>query len=135
MPFEPFRHCFYYRNNLLHLPTQAKAASTSTTAQNVPYHYVEHSLGYAVGGWRLPQDWRFDREKLLDWLLSLQDWQRIKGVMQVADGWVSINLIPNQIQMSSHTGSTDNRLELIASADTDWPSLEMQLLACLITNA
>ena len=123
------------RRSLLHLPTQAKAISTSSTVQNLPYHYVEHSLGYAVGGWRLPQDWRFDRTKLLDWLLSLQDWQRIKGVMQVADGWVAINLIPNQIQMRSHAGSTHNRLELIASADTDWPSLEMHQFACLITNA
>lgn len=105
--------------------------STTPAEVSLPYHYVEQSLGQAVGGWRLPQDWRFDRRQLLDWLLSLQDWQRIKGVMQVEDGWVAINLIPNQIQLSSHAGGTDNRLELITAPDADWPSMEAGLMACL----
>lgn len=120
------------RRSLLHImSSQPKPIDAHEIEESVPYHYVEHSLGQAVGGWRLPQDWCFDRTKLLDWLLSLQDWQRIKGVIQVADGWVAINLIPNQIQLTSHTGGLDNRLELITASDADWPSLEAGLLACV----
>ena len=79
------------RRSLLHsMGGQRLSAATtgdSTPAEvSLPYHYVENSLGYAVGGWRLPQAWQFDRAKLLDWLFSLQNWQRIKGVIQVEDG-------------------------------------------------
>lgn len=125
------------RRSLLHAVSgQRLAAIPNTIASSeaelsLPYHYVELSLGQAVGGWRLPQEWRFDRQKLLDWLLSLQNWQRIKGVMQVADGWVAINLIPNQIQLSSHAGGLDNRLELITVPETDWSLMEVGLLACV----
>lgn len=128
------------RRSLLHTVggqrlSAVAAASTAETDIDLPYHYVEHSLGQAVGGWRLPQDWRFDRTKLLDWLLSLQDWQRIKGVIQVEDGWVAINLIPNQIQLSSHAGGLDNRLELITEPEMDWLSIEAGLMACLLDRA
>lgn len=105
--------------------------SSTESEVSLPYHYVEQSLGHAVGGWRLPADWQFDRSKLLDWLFSLQDWQRIKGVIQVEDGWVAINLIPDQIQLTSHTGGSDNRLELITAPEMDWLALEAGLLACL----
>lgn len=106
--------------------------SSAADDMSLPYHYVEQSLGHAVGGWRLPVNWRFSRAKLLDWLLSLQGWQRIKGVMQVEEGWVSINLIPDQIQMNSHSGGLDNRLELIAEPELDWLALEAGLMQCLI---
>lgn len=126
------------RRSLLHsMGGQRLSAATTGDATpaevSLPYHYVEHSLGHAVGGWRLPQAWQFDRAKLLDWLFSLQNWQRIKGVIQVEDGWVAINLIPDQIQLTSHAGGLDNRLELIVAPDTDWLVIEAGLMACLCT--
>jgi len=107
---------------------------TGNPEVSLPYHYVEQSLGHAVGGWRLPPEWQFDRAQLLDWLFSLQDWQRIKGVIQVEDGWVAINLIPDQIQLTSHAGGADNRLELITAPDADWLSIEAGLMACLLNR-
>lgn len=126
------------RRSLLHsMGGQRLSAATTSDATpaevSLPYHYVEQSLGHAVGGWRLPQAWQFDRAKLLDWLFSLQNWQRIKGVIQVEDGWAAINLIPNQMQLTSHAGGLDNRLELIVAPDTDWLVIEAGLMACLCT--
>jgi len=127
------------RRSLLHSMGGQRLSATTTgdatpAEVSLPYHYVEQSLGHAVGGWRLPQEWQFDRAQLLDWLLSLHHWQRIKGVLRVEDGWVAINLIPDQIQLTSHAGGTDNRLELITVPDADWLSIEAGLMACLRTR-
>lgn len=121
------------RRSLLHvLSATGQPVSQATAAEvSLPYHYVEDSLGHAVGGWRLPQDWQFDRIKLLDWFFSLSGWQRIKGVIQVQDGWVSINLIPSEIQLSSHSGGVDNRLELITEPGAKWEQIEAGLMSCL----
>ncbi len=126
------------RRSLLHIsPALSTQSATSVDADmpstqlSLPYHYVERGLGQEVGGWRLPVDWVFDRDQLLLWLMSLQDWLRIKGVVQTEAGWLSINLIPNHIGFTSHQGGLDNRLEIINAPDADWASREAGLLACL----
>ncbi|MEC7118433.1 MAG: GTP-binding protein [Pseudomonadota bacterium] len=130
----PRRQSREVRRSLLHTVKQPQGAiqsSEEVTDIQLPYHYVESSLGQEFGGWRLPADWVFDRDQLLAWLLGLTDWQRIKGVIQVADGWVAINLIPNQVQLISHSGGIDNRLEIIGGMGVDWSMRERGLMACL----
>jgi G3E family GTPase len=123
------------RRSLLHsLPTGGMAASSpDAPTLTLPYHYVEQGMGQEVGGWRLPVDWLFDRDAVLLWLMSLQDWLRIKGVIHTQHGWLSINLIPQQIGLTSHSGGSDNRLEIINAPNADWVSRETALLACVLS--
>lgn len=120
--------------SLLHVATLPKNHLDNVVTQpDLPFHYVEQGLGQQVGGWRLPADWCFDRDRLLTWLMSLQYWQRIKGVMRTPEGWLSINLVPNHLGFNSHSGGVDNRLEIIAdlAPPFDWVQAEAQLMGCL----
>jgi G3E family GTPase len=112
-------------------------ANEAQNAIELPYHYHEQALAQSVGGWRLPVEWVFDRDRLLGWLLSLQGWMRIKGVIRIYSAekesdWISINLIPTQISFTSHAGNNDNRLEIIAKPDADWDAYEQALMACRV---
>ena len=130
------------RRSLLHL-TPSKTVHLAQDLQvqdemmTLPYHYHEQALAQSVGGWRLPADWIFDRDRLLMWLLSLQGWMRIKGVIRVystqnESEWLALNLIPTQIGFTSHAGNEDNRLEIIAQPDADWDAYEQALMACRV---
>jgi G3E family GTPase len=126
------------RRSLLHLkPQQSASSPVEPEAIELPYHYHEQALAQSVGGWRLPVEWVFDRDRLLGWLLSLQGWMRIKGIMRVYNAqkeseWLALNLIPMQISFNSHAGNIDNRLEIIAAPDADWAAYEQDLMACRV---
>ncbi len=133
------------RRSLLHLAPQRNVNFSqdsidnvvSTDAIELPYHYHEQALAQSVGGWRLPVEWVFDRDRLLGWLLSLQGWVRIKGIIRIYSAqkeseWLALNLIPGQISFTSHAGNDDNRLEIITSPDADWDVYEQALMACRV---
>lgn len=127
------------RRSLLHLAQQNPLLQETTPADEIelPYHYHEQALAQSVGGWRLPVEWVFDRDRLLGWLLSLQGWMRIKGVIRIYSAqneseWLALNLIPMQISFTSHAGNTDNRLEIITAPDADWTAYEQDLMACRV---
>ena len=136
------------RRSLLHLIPQNSSTATTDSVNitesdvELPYHYHEQALAQSVGGWRLPADWLFHRDQLLTWLLSMQGWLRIKGVVHVQNlalegqsEWLALNLIPGQISFTSHAGHADNRLEIITAPDVDWGSYEQDLMACLINQS
>jgi G3E family GTPase len=130
---QPRRSRHQVKRSLLHRPRHVSVpTATESTDIKIPFHYVEQSLGQEIGGWRLPAEWQFDRDRLLLWLLSLQDWLRIKGVIHTTEGWIAINLIPNQIGFNSHQGGADNRLEIINMPDADWAAREAALMNCLV---
>lgn len=127
------------RRSLLHLAPQQNTLPQDTASDEIelPYHYHEQALAQSVGGWRLPAEWVFDRDRLLGWLLSLQGWMRIKGVIRIYSAqheseWLALNLIPMQISFTSHVGNADNRLEIIAASDADWAAYELGLMACRV---
>lgn len=142
---QPRRAQRQVRRSLLHVARSAPVAISNVEQGadevTLPYHYAEQALAQSVGGWRLPATWVFDRDQLLTWLLSLEGWQRIKGVIHVASQqqgateWLALNLIPGKISFTSHTGHSDNRLEIITQPDADWVSYEQALLACLYGGA
>ena len=117
-------------------PSVSQSADTQHELEpDLPYHYVEQASGQEVGGWRLPGNWVFDRNQLLNCLMDEQHWLRIKGVLHVEDGWVSLNLVPYTMRFNSHEGLSDNRLEIIGELGRDWAALEQRLLACLISSS
>lgn len=128
------------RRSLLHLPPSQSSLTQDMLATDeigLPYHYHEQALAQSVGGWRLPVEWVFDRDRLLGWLLSLQGWVRIKGIIRIYSAqheseWLALNLIPMQISFTSHAGNADNRLEIITAPDADWAAYEQALLACRV---
>jgi G3E family GTPase len=130
------------RRSLLHVASP-KVVQLSLDSNNpasgadveLPYHYHEQALAQSVGGWRLPVEWIFDR--LLGWLLSLQGWMRIKGIIRIYSAqkeseWLALNLIPSQISFTSYAGNDDNRLEIIAQPNADWDAFEQALMACRV---
>ncbi len=130
-------HTPVLKRSLVHLPASYSATPPQPiTADEVslPYHYVEAALGQEVGGWRLPAAWQFKRNQLLNCLMDVDDWLRIKGVVRVEDGWVSINLVPFKMSFNSHDGYNDNRLEIIGGVGRDWQQLEEKLMGCLVED-
>lgn len=130
---QPHRTRILQKRALLHRPSQASMRTIDESVEDIqlPYHYVEQAAGHDVAGWRLPATWQFDRNQLLNCLFGMQGWLRIKGVVHFADEWVSLNLTPYQIGMSSREPFMDNRLEIISQQPQDWADIERQLMACL----
>lgn len=117
----------------LNLGQTLELSAQADSPPDLPFFYIEHALEHTVIGWQLPADWQFDDIRLLDWLMSLQEWQRIKGVLHGTLQWLTLNLIPGQVQFKSAQDALDNRLEMI------WPdtltadqiaALEAGLMAC-----
>lgn len=127
------------KRSLLHRPMRSVSLNTQPASadqsQEIPYHYVAQSSGQEVGGWRLPAEWLFDQNQLLNVLYEQKDWLRIKGVVHTQNDWININLTPYQIGITSRDAFSDSRLEVIGDEGRDWVVLEQQLMACVITQA
>lgn len=117
-----------------------QANEASENAQQPPFHYVEQAIGHVVAGWCLPATWQFEQKALIDCLLTVSNWLRIKGVVHTEQGWIALNFTPTQLNYHSHDGLGDNRLEIIVSLENgiepsasfpDWQAFECKLLACL----
>lgn len=132
--------------------TEQTDANTPQPPLEPPFHYVEQALQHEVAGWCLPADWQFEQQALIDCLLTVPNWQRIKAVMQTEQGWLAINFIPTQLNYHSHSGFADNRLEIIINAPStnnptdkatdehsaahyDWTVFEQKLLATVRTES
>lgn len=130
------------RRSLLHRPLAALSVADSESAAETraqaaaqakvpPYHYHEAAQGHFIGGWILPADWLFRHDDLLTELMSWRDAERVKGVFHTDKGWVFFNATAVDLAVRSSEYRSDNRVEVISAADTDWAAREQCLLACL----
>lgn len=115
-------------------------ANPIDTADNVtpPYRYHDILGEYQVGGWLLPVDWQFISYPLQKWLLNLPDYLRIKAVIHTDDGWVSLNITPESINISDASPQDASKLELILSThqnDIIWQQWDDELMALCQTKA
>ena len=92
------------------------SAKTNQLPDTLPYRYHNQQLGMMVGGWRLPNTWQWDLSELQDWLLSLPDWQRIKGILHTTQGWQRLNFTPDSLTVTQTSPQLDSRLEIILLA-------------------
>ncbi|SFO41701.1 Cobalamin synthesis protein cobW C-terminal domain-containing protein [Pseudomonas syringae] len=86
--------------------------------------------GWSIG-WRWHPSQRFDLQRILHWLESL-DWRRAKMVIHSEGGWYSGNVVdgaPLAWQISEWR--QDSRLELIFSTAQDVDKLQAQMAECL----
>ncbi|WP_131668538.1 CobW family GTP-binding protein [Psychrobacter pygoscelis] len=98
----------------------AQNADTHNSAQIVaPYRYHDRQQGMSVGGWKLPQQWQFAADELQTWLLSLPNWQRIKGVVNTTEGWLRLNFTPDSLKTIATEPQADSLLEVILLDNMD----------------
>lgn len=109
---------------------QSQDEDIAVAIKTLPYHYTQHSGQYQVAGWRLPKSWCFDFYALLDVLMDLQDWLRIKAIFNTDRGWHSFNFNPQRFNYQSQDENMDNRIEIISQTALDWAAIELALLAC-----
>jgi len=109
---------------------------------NLPYRYHEIQQDIVVAGWRLPADYILNADKLQDWLLTLPNWQRIKGVLHTSNGWLQINFTPDSLSTKTVSVQADSRLEIILQTSTgqkdaievklDWEAYDHELMALIL---
>lgn len=85
--------------------------------------------GWSVG-WRWHPGQTFDKQRIADWLISL-DWQRAKLVIHGVEGWVSANALENaELNWQASEWRKDSRIELIFAQAQDIEVLQRGLSGC-----
>jgi G3E family GTPase len=92
------------------------------------------SAGYFVCGWRFDRSFHFDK-KLLIALCEVINAIRIKATLILAKGDYQLNQIESETQFTKllNTDLSESRIEIISQTQQDWPSIEKQLLKCVLT--
>lgn len=115
-------------------PDNEQATSASRSPTSLPYRYHDQQQGMMVGGWRLPAQWQLRFYQLQDWLLTLPDWQRIKGVVHTTEGWQQLNLTPDSLSITSTEAQLDSRLEIILTSPPSTPLTSTVTTSVLAVN-
>ena len=89
----------------------------TNTDTDQPYRYHEKQQDILLAGWRLPANYVLNADELQSWLLTLPNWQRIKGVVNTSDGWLQINFTPDSLTTSTASVQVDSRIEIILQLD------------------
>ncbi len=147
---EPYRAVVGLKPNLLshsltantfHNP-ESNDDNKHDTSVELPYRYHEQQQDILLAGWRLPAEYVLDADKLQDWLLTLPNWQRIKGIVHTSHGWLQINFTPDSLSTKTVSAQADSRLEIILQASTeqenatavkiDWEVYDLELMALML---
>ena len=89
---------------------------------------MNQGQGYYACGWIFDQETVFDTIGLLEWA-RLAPVDRVKGVLRIAEGVVSINRQGMDLQIETRQSMPpDSRIEMIHSSQADWNSLQSALL-------
>ncbi len=113
-----------------HLPTSERVQSLAHTKQTdltpdkitPPYRHQQYIDNHWVVSWLLPAAWQTKLDVLIDHLLSVDGWQRIKAVVHTEDGWHQLNFTKDSLTTLSTDAHTDNKIQLIV--DTAWCDAE-----------
>ncbi len=89
---------------------------------------INQGQGYYACGWVFDQETVFDTIGLLEWA-RLAPVDRVKGVLRIAEGLVSINRQGLDLQIETRQSTPpDSRIEIIHDSQADWNSLQTALL-------
>lgn len=84
--------------------------------------------GYYACGWAFDSDTVFDIVGILEWA-RLAPVARVKGVMRIAEGAVSINRQGADFHIETRQASPpDSRIEIIHDSEANWNQLQSELL-------
>jgi len=93
-----------------------------------------HANGFNSLGWKLNKMFVFNREKLIHFIESLFEKggvERAKGVLHMAEGWVSFNFTHTEREILVGVSNTHSVFEIIASNILDSQALGLALKSCL----
>lgn len=91
---------------------------------------LNEGQGYTACGWIFDSETVFDTIPLLEWA-RLAPVDRVKGVLRIADGTVSINRQGEDLHIETHASApVDSRVEMIHSESSNWNELQSALLKC-----
>ncbi|CNE15730.1 GTP-binding protein [Yersinia nurmii] len=89
---------------------------------------LNQGQGYTSCGWIFNSETIFDTVPLLEWV-RLSPVERVKGVMRIPEGALVVNRQGNDLQIETRpTPPPDSRIEVISSGDSDWNTLQGNLL-------
>lgn len=95
---------------------------------------LNHGQGYYACGWIFDADTVFDTIGLLEWA-RLAPVTRVKGVLRIAEGLLSINRQGQDLQIETRNAAPpDSRIELINEQDVAWNTLQSHLLKLRLEN-
>ena len=90
--------------------------------------------GYYACGWAFDSDTLFDTIGILEWA-RLAPVSRVKGVMRIAEGAVSINRQGADFHIETRqTPPPDSRIEIIHDSEADWNQLQSELLKLRLSD-
>ncbi|XBS68566.1 GTP-binding protein [Acerihabitans sp. KWT182] len=126
------------RRNVRELPAGThhhgqRIAGTGLAALSLPGNTgwrraLNQGQDYASCGWIFDQDTVFDTVRLLEWA-RLAPVERVKGVLRIAEGALSINRQGQDLSIETRqTPPPDSRIELINPSAADWNVLQTSLL-------
>ncbi|WP_345828270.1 GTP-binding protein [Erwinia sp. HDF1-3R] len=94
---------------------------------------LNQGQGYFACGWVFDSDTVFDTVGLLEWV-RLSPVTRVKGVMRIQEGLVSVNRQGDDFHIETRQSSPpDSRIEVIHEAEADWNALQTSLLQLRLT--
>ncbi|WP_428943544.1 CobW family GTP-binding protein [Pantoea sp. FN060301] len=90
--------------------------------------------GYHACGWVFDAETIFETIGLLEWV-RLAPVTRVKGVMRIPEGLVSVNRQGEDFHLETRqTAPPDSRIEIIHEAEADWNALQSALLKLRLTS-
>ncbi|UQY42936.1 GTP-binding protein [Erwinia sp. PK3-005] len=90
--------------------------------------------GYTACGWAFDSDTLFDTIGILEWA-RLAPVSRVKGVVRIAEGAVSINRQGADFHIETRqTPPPDSRIEIIHDSEADWNQLQRELLKLRLSD-
>ncbi|MGB9097557.1 CobW family GTP-binding protein [Erwinia sp.] len=90
--------------------------------------------GYHSCGWIFDAETVFDTVGLLEWV-RLSPVSRVKGVMRIAEGLVSVNRQGEDFHIETRQSAPpDSRIEMIHDAEADWNALQTALLKLRLSS-
>lgn len=130
------------RRNLRELPTahhhhgraESGLAALSLTPNARWRRSLNQGQGYHACGWVFDADTVFDTIGLLEWV-RLAPVTRIKGVMRIQEGLLSVNRQGKDFHFETRQlAPPDSRIEIIHEDDADWNTLQSALLKLRLTS-
>lgn len=116
-----------------HAAPPSGLAALSLTSGTRWRRSLNQGQGYYACGWIFDDRTVFDTIGLLEWV-RLAPVTRVKGVMRIKEGLVSVNRQGEDFHLETrHSAPPDSRIEMIHEAEADWNTLQNALLKLRLT--